>query len=82
MICILKFVNKHIWKLIGNLFNNISIITIKDFREKGIIKNKEMIKILGDGNIKDSIKLEVNAISQSARKKIEKAGGEIIIKES
>jgi large subunit ribosomal protein L15 len=66
---------------LNEIFNKKSI-TIEDFREKGIIKNKEMIKILGDGNIKDSIKLEVNAISQSARKKIEKAGGEIIIKES
>ena len=66
---------------LNEIFNKKSI-TIEDFSEKGIIKNKEMIKILGDGNIKDSIKLEVNAVSQSARKKIEKAGGEIIIKES
>ena len=42
----------------------------------------QMIYLLGDGDIKDSIKLEVNAVSESARKKIEKAGGEIIIKES
>ena len=55
------------------------IIKISDFRDKGIIKNKEMIKILGHGEIKKAINIEVNSISSSARSKIEKAGGKISI---
>ena len=43
------------------------------------IKNKQMIKILGDGEITKAINIEVNSISSSARSKIEKAGGEIKI---
>ena len=59
-------------------FNEDSI-KISDFKEKGIIKNKQMIKILGDGEITKAINIEVNSISSSARSKIEKAGGEIKI---
>ncbi|MDG2100792.1 MAG: 50S ribosomal protein L15 [Dehalococcoidales bacterium] len=59
-----------------NLFDNDSI-TMEDFKNKGIIKNKEMIKILGDGDVTKPINLEVNAISSSAKSKIEKAGGEV-----
>ena len=59
-----------------NLFDNDSI-TMEDFKNKEIIKNKEMIKILGDGDVSKPINLEVNAISSSAKSKIEKAGGEV-----
>jgi large subunit ribosomal protein L15 len=59
-----------------SLFDNDSI-TMLDFKNKGIIKNKEMIKILGDGDVSKPINLEVNAISSSAKSKIEKAGGEV-----
>ena len=59
-------------------FNEDSI-KISDFKEKCIIKNKQMIKILGDGEITKAINIEVNSISSSARSKIEKAGGEIKI---
>ena len=59
-------------------FNEDSI-KISDFKEKGIIKNKQMIKILGDGEITKAINIEVNSISSSAKSKIEKAGGEVKI---
>ena len=59
-------------------FNEDSI-KISDFKEKGIIKNKQMIKILGDGEITKAINIEVNSISSSASSKIEKAGGEVKI---
>ena len=52
-----------------NLFDNDSI-TMEDFKNKGIIKNKEMIKILGDGDVSKPINLEVNAISSSAKSNI------------
>ena len=59
-------------------FNEDSI-KISEFKEKGIIKNKQMIKILGDGEITKAINIEVNSISSSAKSKIEKAGGEVKI---
>ena len=60
-----------------NLFPQDSI-TIEDFIQKGVIKNKQMIKILGNGEISNSINLEVHAISSTAKSKIEKAGGKAI----
>ena len=42
------------------------------------MKNKiNKIKLLGNGDIKDKINLEVNFISKSAKEKIEKKGGTI-----
>ena len=60
------------------IFQNDSI-SIEDFKKKGVIKNKQMIKILGNGEVSKSLSLEVHAISSSAKAKIEKAGGEVKI---
>jgi len=38
---------------------------------------KKPVKILGKGELKAKINLEVNAISKSAKEKIESAGGSI-----
>ena len=59
-----------------NIFTQDSV-TIEDFKQKGVIKNKQMIKVLGNGEISKSLNLEVHAISSSAKSKIEKAGGEV-----
>ncbi len=40
------------------------------------------IKILGDGELKHALKLEVDKISAAAREKIEKAGGTIALREA
>jgi large subunit ribosomal protein L15 len=48
--------------------------------EKGIIKSlSKPIKILGRGEIKEPITVTVDAISKSAREKIESAGGKVNI---
>ena len=39
-------------------------------------------KILGSGNIERKIDIEVDFISKSAKEKIEKIGGKIILKKS
>jgi large subunit ribosomal protein L15 len=47
-------------------------------RQAGIVKGRyNGIKILGDGEISKSFKIEVNKVSASARDKIEKAGGSV-----
>ena len=47
---------------------------------KAINKNSNKLKILGLGELKQKIDVQVDSISVSAKKKIEKNGGEITIK--
>jgi len=47
--------------------------------EKGLVKKSEkLIKILGTGDLTKKLDVEIAAISQSAKAKIEKAGGKIV----
>ena len=39
------------------------------------------VKVLGDGELKHALNIEVDKISTSAREKIEKAGGKIMMRE-
>ena len=54
-----------------------------DYLKKESIVNKSCnkIKILGTGNIKSKVKLNIDFISDSAKKKLEKAGGTITLKQ-
>ena len=49
---------------------------------KIINKNSQKLKILGNGEIKVKINIEADLISESAKKKLEKAGGLIQIKKN
>jgi len=40
------------------------------------------IKVLGDGEVKHDLKVQVDKISASAREKIEKAGGTVTLREA
>ena len=54
------------------------IINIEELKNLGLISStKKPVKILGKGELKVKLNLEVNAISQSAKEKIESAGGSI-----
>ncbi len=56
------------------------IINIEELKNLGLISStKKPVKILGKGELKVKLNLEVNAISQSAKEKIESAGGSIKI---
>jgi len=49
-------------------------------KSKGLINKAEKpVKLLGDGIIDRPVKITVNAVSASAKSKIEAAGGEVII---
>ena len=53
-----------------------NLISIAELKNKNILKNKkDKIKILGKGDLKDKVNIEVNFISKSAKEKIEKNGG-------
>ena len=55
-------------------------VTLKDFVEAGIIKKAtDKIKILGKGEMASAKTIHAHAVSQSALKKIENAGGKVIV---
>ena len=59
------------------------IINHKLLKKLNIInKNTKYLKILGNGDIKDKIKIEAHLISKSAKEKLEKNGGTINIKKN
>lgn len=54
------------------------VLNIEELKNLGLISsNTRPVKILGKGELKAKINLEVNAVSQSAKEKIESAGGSI-----
>jgi len=54
------------------------LINLNELKKNKILKNKiNKIKLLGNGDIKDKINLEVDFISKSAKEKIKKKGGSI-----
>ena len=59
-------------------FESGSEITYETLLDKGLIsKAKDGIKVLGRGKIDKALKIKVNKCSQSAREKIEAAGGSV-----
>ena len=55
-------------------------ITPEVLFENGLIsKRNKPVKILGDGELKSKVNVKVNAISKSAREKIEKLGGTVTL---
>ena len=58
--------------------NTKNLINLNELKKNKILKNKiNKIKLLGNGEIKDKINLEVDFISKSAKEKIEKNGSSI-----
>lgn len=53
-----------------------STITLQILEEKGLIKDKsKLVKVLGEGEIKNPITIQAHAISKTALGKIKDAGG-------
>ena len=54
------------------------VITIEVLKKHGLISNlKDPVKLLGNGNLKSKITIQVNSFSQSAKEKVEAAGGSL-----
>jgi large subunit ribosomal protein L15 len=65
---------------VGSLdrFDDGAEVTPESLVEKGLLKNtKTDVKLLGTGDLKKKLTVRVHAISESARKKVEKAGGTV-----
>ena len=62
-----------------NNFGNNSTINPEVLVKAGLVQNaKRGVKILGDGEVKKSFKIEDCLISKSAKEKIVKAGGTVV----
>tara|TARA_B100000686_G_C16645481_1_gene892547 strand:- start:603 stop:1061 length:459 start_codon:yes stop_codon:yes gene_type:complete len=57
--------------------NKINLNNLQKF--KFINKKYRKLKLLGPGDIKDKLNIEVNSISKSAKEKIEKIGGTVTL---
>lgn len=61
-----------------NVFDDGAKVTKESLLEKGIIRNKRRpVKILGDGELTKKITIIADAAANTAKAKIEKAGGKI-----
>ncbi len=61
-----------------NILNN--KINLSNLKKSKLINSKyKKLKLLGSGEIKEKLDLEVNFISKSAKQKIEKIGGKITL---
>ena len=71
----------NIQKLIdGKKIDPKKVISYKTLSDLGLVKSKKAkIKLLGKGNIKVKIDIEVSAFSKSAKESVEKIGGTVII---
>jgi large subunit ribosomal protein L15 len=57
-------------------FENGSEVTVQKLMDAGIVKNpRDGVKILGNGELTKKLTVRVNAFSESAKAKIEAAGG-------
>jgi large subunit ribosomal protein L15 len=66
-----------------NAFEAGSEVNEESLRESNLIRGHFVgIKILGDGELKHDLKVQVDKISASAREKIEKAGGSVTLREA
>ena len=56
-------------------------IGLAQIKSAGLAAGKELVKVLGNGEIKTALTIEANAFSKSATAKIEAAGGKAVIAE-
>ena len=64
------------------LFDNKKIklkVTKKDLMDNGLVQKKDLVKILGRGELKAKLQITADAFSNSAKSSIEKLGGSITI---
>jgi large subunit ribosomal protein L15 len=53
------------------------LINAESLISNGLVKKNDLVKILGNGDLKDAVKVEAHKFSKSAQLKIEKLGGEV-----
>ena len=66
-------------ELVGKL--KTTQISVDTLIENGLVGKKELIKILGRGELKAKLEVSAHAFSDSAKEAIENAGGKVIVLE-
>ncbi len=62
-----------------NVFDGSEEVNIVSLKKKGLIrKNSERVKLLGNGELNKKLTIKLNAISKSAKEKIDKIGANFI----
>ncbi|MCH5373157.1 MAG: 50S ribosomal protein L15 [Planctomycetes bacterium] len=65
---------------LNRVFQDGEEVTPETLRVKSLTKRRyDVLKILGDGDLTKKLKVSAHRFSQSAREKIEKAGGQAIV---
>jgi large subunit ribosomal protein L15 len=55
-------------------------VTLESLKAKNIARGRfDILKVLGDGELKKKLKISAHRFSESAKEKIEKAGGELVL---
>ena len=62
---------------IAELFPQGGTVTVEDLVAKGAVRPKSLVKVLGQGDISVKLDVTVDAWSESAKTKIEAAGGSV-----
>jgi large subunit ribosomal protein L15 len=63
-------------------FQDGDVVSEESLRDKGLLKGKKsLVKILGDGEINIKLDIKISKVTKSAKEKIEKAGGKVLVKE-
>jgi large subunit ribosomal protein L15 len=57
---------------------NITIVDIETLKNNGLISKNDLVKVLGEGEVKIAVEVKVHAFSKSAIDAIEKVGGKAI----
>ncbi len=53
-----------------------SNVSVETMRKAGLVKGRDLlVKVLGDGELKDAVNVQAHKFSKSAQDKISKAGG-------
>lgn len=60
---------------LARVFKNQAEVTVEAMRVHGLVKGRDPVKVLGDGELKRALKVQAHAFSKSALEKIQKAGG-------
>ncbi|MFT4110918.1 50S ribosomal protein L15 [Propionicimonas sp.] len=60
---------------LADLFPSGGAVTPADLVEKGAVRDGQLVKVLGNGEISVAVQVSAHAFSASAKAKIEKAGG-------
>jgi large subunit ribosomal protein L15 len=59
--------------------HNLSDVTIEALRKLRVLSKTDLFKVLGRGELKAKVNIEVHAVSETAKKAIEEKGGTVTI---